>query len=413
MKPILRPSAILLITSLALSIAIISSTPSYATQLKSKRSELTKIKAKIELDKKQEQEAKNREASILREIEINDKKLSELTIEVQKLKIEVDRSTTMRKAAGTQLAQTEEQLKTTEEKLDISERKLAYKQKIFSERLRNIYKNGPSLTFMVILNSRSLNDLLERTSLINRIAENDAELVMQMKRSREAVAEQIAFISEQKKTIAKRHLFLIDEETHLKIVKRKLCFKYDLFYREQKRQQKMFAVLQKEKIKLDHDMDVLSSTSDMITKQIRMLEKDGDSSSAGLVTKSKGRLIKPCSARITSGFGWRIHPVLHYKRLHTGVDFGVPSGSTIVAADSGKVIMAGWMGGYGNAVVIAHGNGISTLYGHNSKLLVSTGDIVRQGQSISKSGSTGLSTGPHLHFEVRVNGTPKNPMDWF
>ncbi|MBI4734159.1 MAG: M23 family metallopeptidase [Rubrobacteridae bacterium] len=233
-----------------------------------------------------------------------------------------------------------------------------------------------------------------------------------MKQSKETVAKHVVSISEKKKTISKRHLFLIDEETHLKIIKRKLCLKYDLFYTEQKRQQRMFAMLQKEKIRVAHDLDVLVSTSNMITHQIRVMKRGGSLSSSSLTIKGSGQLKMPCGARITSSFGWRFHPVLHYRRLHTGIDFGAPSGSTIMAADGGKVILAGWMGGYGNAVVISHGNGITTLYGHNSRLLVDVGDSVSQGQAIAKSGSTGLSTGPHLHFEVRVNGTPKNPMNW-
>jgi murein DD-endopeptidase MepM/ murein hydrolase activator NlpD len=409
---------IFLIAAQMLSNAIFSIAPAQAAQLKSKRAELEKIKAKIALNEKHKKAMQAREASILREIETNDTKLSELSIEVQKLKVEVNQATVKREAAGEQLDETKQQLAATNEKLAINERKLAYQQEILDKRLRNIYKTKPSLLFVAILESQNITDFLERTSLVSRVARNDALLVAEMEQSRELIAKQVDTISQHKKTITKRHLFLIDEETHLKIVKKRLCLKYDVFYTEQKRQQKMFAMLQKEKIKINHDQDVLESTSNMVAEQIRMLEKEGNKASSSLNGESGGTFtggsgfIKPCSAGMTSGFGYRFHPVLHYSRLHTGIDFGAPSGSEVMASANGTVIMAGWMGGYGNAVVISHGNGITTLYGHNSRLLVSVGDSVKQGQTVARSGSTGLSTGPHLHFEVRVNGTPKNPMNW-
>jgi murein DD-endopeptidase MepM/ murein hydrolase activator NlpD len=120
----------------------------------------------------------------------------------------------------------------------------------------------------------------------------------------------------------------------------------------------------------------------------------------------------PSSKRITSYFGYRTHPILKVKKLHTGIDIGVPSGHDIVAANAGKVIKAAWNNSYGYMIMIDHGGGIVTLYAHNSKLLVKTGDIVKKGQVIALSGSTGMSTGPHLHFEVRVNGEYKNPLDY-
>jgi len=98
--------------------------------------------------------------------------------------------------------------------------------------------------------------------------------------------------------------------------------------------------------------------------------------------------------------------------MHTGIDIAVPSGTSVLAANAGKVIYSGYNGGYGNTVIIDHGGKISTLYAHNSKLLVKVGDKVEKGKVISKSGSTGLSTGPHLHFEVRENGQHVDPMKY-
>jgi murein DD-endopeptidase MepM/ murein hydrolase activator NlpD len=119
----------------------------------------------------------------------------------------------------------------------------------------------------------------------------------------------------------------------------------------------------------------------------------------------------PVAGRITSGFGMRYHPILHYERFHAGLDFGAPYGSPIVAAANGQVVAAGWAGGYGNEVQISHGGGVVTLYGHMSGIVARPGEAVRQGQVIGYVGSTGLSTGPHLHFEVKVDGRAVNPLD--
>ncbi len=117
----------------------------------------------------------------------------------------------------------------------------------------------------------------------------------------------------------------------------------------------------------------------------------------------------PINARVTSEFGWRVHPIFGTKRLHSGIDLGAGSGTPIAAAAGGTVIFAGVKGGYGNTVVISHGNGVSTLYAHQSKIGVSNGQQVGRGEIVGYVGSTGNSTGPHLHLEVRVNGAAVNP----
>jgi murein DD-endopeptidase MepM/ murein hydrolase activator NlpD len=118
----------------------------------------------------------------------------------------------------------------------------------------------------------------------------------------------------------------------------------------------------------------------------------------------------PVSGRVTSGFGNRFHPILGYARMHKGVDLAASYGAPIAAAGPGRVVSAGWAGGYGREVVIAHGNGIQTRYGHMSRLAAYPGETVNQGQVIGYVGSSGLSTGPHVHYEVLKNGRPVNPM---
>ncbi|MDR1438536.1 MAG: M23 family metallopeptidase, partial [Clostridiales bacterium] len=120
----------------------------------------------------------------------------------------------------------------------------------------------------------------------------------------------------------------------------------------------------------------------------------------------------PGYSTLSSPYGTRVHPVTGKKKMHTGIDIPAPTGTDIVAAKGGTVIISGVQGGYGNAVVISHGDGLTTLYGHCSKLLVKVGQTVKQGEVIAKVGSTGVSTGPHLHFEVRKDGATAQPLNY-
>ncbi len=134
-----------------------------------------------------------------------------------------------------------------------------------------------------------------------------------------------------------------------------------------------------------------------------------DANSDGAAEQSHG-FSAPVAGRITSGFGYRVHPILRFKRFHRGVDFGAGSGSPIVAAADGQVVKAGWAGGYGRQVRLAHGDGVLTSYSHMSRIVAEPGTTVRQGQLIGYVGSSGLSTGPHLHYEVYRGGVAVNPL---
>jgi murein DD-endopeptidase MepM/ murein hydrolase activator NlpD len=151
----------------------------------------------------------------------------------------------------------------------------------------------------------------------------------------------------------------------------------------------------------------LEATSRELVSIIAQLEAEQKGTGGGT-----GTFIWPTAGPITSYYGLRLHPILGTYRMHYGLDIGAPYGQSIYAADSGVVIFANWMGGYGLTLIIDHGDGLSTLYAHTSDILVNVGDAVNQGQVVAKVGSTGYSTGPHLHFEVRVNGEPQNPLNY-
>jgi len=154
------------------------------------------------------------------------------------------------------------------------------------------------------------------------------------------------------------------------------------------------------------ELDGLDREQDRLEELIRESTDPGDGGGGA------GQLVRPVPGRITSGFGPRLHPILGYTRMHTGVDMTAPLGQGIRAGAAGTVIVAGTYGGYGLTVIIDHGGGMTTLYAHQSKLYVSRGESVAAGDTVGEAGATGLATGPHLHFEVRINGTPVDPAEY-
>lgn len=155
----------------------------------------------------------------------------------------------------------------------------------------------------------------------------------------------------------------------------------------------------------EHEKDIAQADIARIEEEIRRKTSGGGGTNPGVLSW-------PVGGSVTSGFGWRTHPISGASKFHAGIDISAGSGTPISAAGSGTVIVASWYGGYGNTVVIDHGGGLTSLYAHQSSLAVSNGQSVSKGQTIGYVGSTGYSTGPHLHFETRENGTPVNPLNY-
>lgn len=176
--------------------------------------------------------------------------------------------------------------------------------------------------------------------------------------------------------------------------------------REQRAQ--MLYKAEEEKRKSEAEYDRLLAISDNIKSMLQGLEAASVMPSGG----GNGSFVWPCSGPITSYYGWRVHPIFGTRKYHSGMDIAVDYGTPIHAAATGVVVYSGWMGGYGYAIMIDHGGGLVTIYGHNSSLTVSEGQRVSQGQLVAYAGSTGYSTGPHCHFEVRLHGEVTEPLNY-
>lgn len=266
--------------------------------------------------------------------------------------------------------------------------------------VRRLYKYKYTATVKTFIEARSLPELTRRAMYYNIIQEKERNDLDEIK------ANQTKINRLRDKKMLQRQEYAV-ETRELEEAKRE----YQLKLAEQKSVKKRLA---SDKAFYERAERELEADSQRIADRLRSLyTRQQSSPTYSNVPLGTGRFINPVHGPMTSPFGYRVHPIFGSRRLHTGQDFGVPAGTPILAADSGVVIEAGWMGGYGKAVMIDHGKGIVTLYAHTSAFYVRPGQKVMKGQQIAAVGSTGNSTGPHLHLEVRQNGTPVNPLGWF
>jgi murein DD-endopeptidase MepM/ murein hydrolase activator NlpD len=264
------------------------------------------------------------------------------------------------------------------------------------DRLRQMYRQPDHSVLTLLVGADSVGDFAERKTLLERIAKHDRELFDGLKDLKADI--------EGKKAEQEQ---LIGEIAQLKTQHEQRAGELEQIQDEKK---EVLQDLDKERRRLEREFAEFDRASKQLESQIRAIQAKASGKAGAL--KFDGQMIKPANGPITSGFGRRYHPILKKYRPHEGVDIGAPNRSAISAAANGTVIKAGWMSGYGNTVVIDHGNGISTLYGHCSVIYVKEGQSVTMGSKVAAVGSTGLATGPHLHFEVRKNGTPVNPMGY-
>jgi len=274
---------------------------------------------------------------------------------------------------------------------------------LLAQRVQATYKQGTWFYLDMLLGSSDVNDLITRTELVSRVIESNNNIAASLAATKESL--------ETAKTTLERSLAQVD-------IKRREAKSVEKQLRGMRAAQRS-AVAQQASIQNHKEGLVVENQQN--AKRLRALAQAEEAESNRIAALLSGRgsgkfsgsmaWPVPASQRITSSFGWRVHPIFKTKRFHAGVDIGAGSGSAIVAAAEGKVISAGYRGGYGNTVMIDHGNGVVSLYAHqlSGGIRVSVGSTVDKGERIGTVGSTGYSTGPHLHFEVRVNGTPKNP----
>ena len=317
-------------------------------------------------------------------------KIDSLSEEKRLLDEEANVAITRHKTLAAELQDTLSRLESNEQRLEEVEADYEVKSNRLSVRIRDIYINGSISYVDVLFGAKDFTDLLTRMDLLKRIINQDYELVREVMLDRDEIATVNIQLKEDKEKQEKQE---VEARTAREDMEEKV-----------ERQRAIIERMENDKATIDRQHDELRAASERITNMLLR------SSIYGMPAQGNGSMIWPIAGPITSDFGWRVHPITGTQNYHSGIDIGGDYGDTIVAAQTGTVEYAGWISGYGYTVIINHGGGISTLYAHCQELWVATGDYVNQGERIADCGSTGNSTGPHCHFEVRVGGEPVNPL---
>ncbi len=287
----------------------------------------------------------------------------------------------------------EKEISVAEENIAYAEKQYEIKNELGKQRLASYYVDGTISYWEILFSSNSLSDFMYRKKMLDSIMEHDNELLNEIDDERKSIESQKTQLEENK---------TVCENKKIEAEEKKLALDETKSVRTE-----YLADLTTSEKTLSDSIDKLQAQADQLVEQIKAASSSNTKYTGGTMTWPL-----PGYYTITSPFGNRLHPVLKVYKMHTGIDIAGSgcNGKNVVAANDGTVITAGWISGYGNTVVIDHGGGITTLYGHSQKLLVKKGQKVKKGDPIMLVGMTGYATGPHLHFEVRENGKYVNPL---
>ena len=297
-----------------------------------------------------------------------------------------------------QIKDREQEIAVAEEQLEVKKEEIGKQNEALDTRLRVMYKRGDTGMLEVLLGSSDISELISNADMLRKLYRNDLRVLKSLKQQYEAIASQVEQLKELRAGLESQQE---EQKEHENRLSQKI---EELENLEKKVAQDNEA--------LEAQLDELNREAEKITEELRQKEIAASTSSESSYDGGSMLWPVPTYSKISSKYGYRMHPILHVSKMHTGLDISAASGEQILAASDGKVILSAVKGGYGNCVMIDHGGGIVTLYGHCSRLLVSSGQSVVRGQVIALVGSTGMSTGPHCHFEVRVNGATTDPLNY-
>ena len=320
----------------------------------------------------------------LNEVQSN---LSENLQQIEKLDEKISSSEEQLEQQESKITELKNSISKIETELNTVTEKYEKQRKLFKQRLVAIYEAGETQYLDILLKSKSLSDFLSSYYVITQLAE----------------------LEEKKNTIDLSKQKLENEKAELATIIESQTRLSRTLQNTKKMRESFIEQLSDEEKNLQTKIDEINAQYEEVNKQILALAGQGiDTAYIG------GELEWPVPGytRITSKYAMRVHPITGQYKLHTGVDIGAPEGANFVAANDGIVVKAEKNPAYGNMVIIDHGGGISTLYAHGSEILVQVGQTVKRGEAVLKVGSTGYSTGPHAHFEVRINGITTDPLPY-
>lgn len=347
------------------------------------------------------QKAQGKVTSVQKEIDVLDNKIAVITNEI--MKIEEQINVLNQKIAKTQL------------ELDEANKNLEAKKEILGNRVKSMYMDGKISYMEVLLNSKDMEELIKNNQTITAIAESDKKLVDYVAKQVDTIEASKVALENDRASFESGKAELAGQRKALQTqINAKNVYMSDLI-QDAKAYKVEYDKAQAEWSKLDKEIVNLQKKIKNAKAEEERVRRQAKANSVAHINTSVGQgglaWPLPGHRRISSPYGNRFHPILKVNRFHSGIDIPAPTGTKVCAAKEGTVIMTKCMGGYGNIVMIDHGD-IVTVYAHNSVIKVRTGQHVNQGDVVALVGSTGMSTGPHLHFEVRVNGSTRNPMNY-
>jgi murein DD-endopeptidase MepM/ murein hydrolase activator NlpD len=385
--------------ALALLLVLVVATPAFGDDVTKKHqidSKLSSLHAKLQAQKKSEQSLRAEVAGYTTQIRSLEAKVGDVSLRLQTLEQDLGLHQRRLDALNALFSIQSKKFSFLKEQYAVSITSL-------NRRLVDIYESEPASTLDLVLGARSIQDALDQVQYMNEIGEQDRRIAAQVRQAKADVRSARARTRRLRQRVQGETAIISARAAQTRDVRDELAgAANDLSVTKQKKLTDLSTLTAAERAEAG-EIDALQAASNEIAARIRAAQagRSGTTSSV-----SSSGLIWPVSGPITSPFGWR------WGRMHQGVDIGVPSGTPIHAAAAGTVIYCGWEEGYGNFVVIDHGGNLATAYGHQSSIAVACGQQVAQGQVIGYSGCTGHCFGPHLHFEVRINGDPVDPMGY-
>ncbi len=344
-----------------------------------------------------------RRANILARRNQVQRKLHQKKIEVQQTRDKLHGVEHIVRSARTQLETATAHLQLAKREVKRANAALAIARGIFvqaqntvGQRLVAAYERGEQGYLDFLLSSEDFSDLLERMQMAKYLRIQDQEALAVLQQRRDSVTHYQRLVLRKTQAVA--------------VWQQQVATLHAQAVRKQQKTAQLLEKVKEERDDFEAEFATLERDSAEVTSELQRWQHSA-SGRRVFNTHFVGNLGGlPVHGRITSKFGWRIHPITGVRKMHTGLDIAAPIGTAIVAAGGGQIIWAGHKGGYGNAVMIDHGHGKTTLYGHMSSFCVRIGQVVAKGELIGRVGSTGFSTGPHCHFEIRINGVPVNPL---
>jgi murein DD-endopeptidase MepM/ murein hydrolase activator NlpD len=360
------------------------------------------LSSRIEKKRGEIARAKQKEGVLSTTIQGFSTRIERLQGEISETQSRLNRAQASLDRQKAELLEVRDRLEAARDRLERLRRELATAREVLAARLVEIYKADSPDALTVVLEADGFADLLERAEFLDRISEQDREITNKVRGLRDQAQDQaveLAELEEREQLAAER---ILAERNQIATAQGQLVSSRDQLAAARADKRQALAQVRGSRIRAQEDLAALEREQ----AQVQAALRSASGPPAGPIRQGSGQLIWPVNGTFTSPFGQR------WGRLHAGIDIAAPEGTPIRAADSGRVVLAGWTGGYGNYTCIQHTGSLSTCYAHQSRLGTSTGASVQQGQVMGYVGNTGNSFGSHLHFEVRVNGSPVDPMGY-